>query len=250
MISAPCDMCGETVVGEDLDAYGRAAVVHVRAAHPDLPYGDMAVRNFFEGEARATGGTERLDAIGAVEIHPVTEDRIDDWLDFFDHHAMVGTPQNSSCYCLEPHEMSWTAPAPPPRHWRERRTEMVARLRAGTTFGYLAYVDGRPAGWVNASRRADYSLFRRGDEADAATVALSCFAVAPPYRGHGLAGRLLDRVVADAAGRGAEGVEAYPANPSAEIEPMGFRGPRPMYESAGFTEIKVRAFDTVVRRPV
>jgi hypothetical protein len=31
---------------------------------------------------------------------------------------------------------------------------------------------------------------------------------------------------------------------------MTFRGPRPLYESAGFTEIKVRTFDTVVRRPV
>jgi hypothetical protein len=29
---------------------------------------------------------------------------------------------------------------------------------------------------------------------------------------------------------------------------MGFRGQRPLYESAGFTEIKVWRFDTVVRR--
>jgi GNAT superfamily N-acetyltransferase len=250
MITRPCDMCGETVTGEDLDGFGRAGVVHVHAAHPDLPYGDLAVRNFFEGEARATGGTERLDTVGAVEIHPVTEDRIDDWLDFFDHHAMVGLPQNSACYCLEPHELSPKAPPAPFRHWRERRAIMIERLRAGTTFGYLAYVDGRPAGWVNASRRADCSLYRRGDEVDATTVAVSCFAVAPPYRGHGLARRLLDRVVADASGRGAGGVEAYPGNDSPPIEHLRFRGGRRMYESAGFTEIKVRTFDTVVRRPL
>jgi GNAT superfamily N-acetyltransferase len=250
MISGACDMCGETVSAADLDAYGRAGLGHVRAAHPDLPYGDVAVRNFFEGEARATGGTERLDTIGAAEIHPVTEDRIDDWLDYFDHHAMADVAQNSACYCLEPHELTPGVPSPPVRHWRERRAEMVGRLRAGSSFGYLAYVDARPVAWVNASRRSDCSLFRRGDDGDATTVAVACFAVAPPYRGHGLAGRLLDRVVADAAARGAAGVEAYPGNGSSAAVALRFRGAHWMYESAGFAEIKVRRFDTVVRRPV
>jgi GNAT superfamily N-acetyltransferase len=244
-------MCGQTVEGDDLEAYGWAGLAHFRAAHPDLPYPDDAVRSYVEGEARMTGGAERLDAIGAIEIHPVTADRIDDWLDFFDHHAMVGVPENSACYCLEPHELSPGVPPPPFRHWRERRAEMIERLGDGSTFGYLAYAEGRPAAWVNASRRADYTMFRRDDDDDATTVAVSCFAVAPPYRRHGLARALLDRVVADAAGRGADGIEAYPANGNAETpEPMNFRGSRPLYESAGFTEIKVRANDTVVRRPV
>jgi GNAT superfamily N-acetyltransferase len=251
MISHPCFVCGAAIEGETIEAYGDAGFAHARAAHPDevAPFPDMAVHNFFEGQARMTGGSDRLDEIGDVEIHPVTEDRIGDWLDFFDHHAMVDVPQNSACYCLEPHELSPRIEPGPMRHWRERREDALALVRGGTMFGYLAYVDGRPAAWVNASRRADTTLFRRGDDVDAQTAAVACFAVAPPYRRHGLARQLLARVVADAPGRGLDAVEAYP--PRAEV-PAGvnYRGGRAMYDAAGFTPVKERSYDTVVRYPV
>ena len=251
MISHPCFVCGTAIEGDDVEAYGAAGFAHVRAEHPDevSQFPDMAVSNYFEGEARMTGGAGRLGEIGEVEIHPVTEDRLDDWLDFFDHDAMVGVPQNSACYCLEPHELAPREPLPPMRHWRERRADALALLRSGAMFGYLAYVDGRPAGWVNASRRGDTTLFRRGDTVDAATAAVACFAVAAPYRGHGIAPRLLDRVVADAAARGLDAIEAYP--PAGEVPAeMNFRGSRAMFDRAGFTEVKVRSRDVVVRRPV
>ncbi len=88
-----------------------------------------------------TGGAERLEAIGAVEIEPVTPDRIDDFLKFMDYDAMVGVPQNSACCCLEPHELK---PGDVPismTHWTERRATMAALLRDGKAFGYLAYVE-------------------------------------------------------------------------------------------------------------
>jgi GNAT superfamily N-acetyltransferase len=248
MISHPCVVCGAPLEGEDLEAYGEAGLAHTRAAHPELPYGDMAVRNTFEGAARMTGGADRLDQIGEVELHPVSEDRIDDWLAFFDFDATVTTPHNAACYCLEPHELAPHQPQPEPRHWRERRKQMVDLLRRGIAFGYLAYVDGRPAGWVNASRRADCSLYRRGDEVDETTVSVACITIAPPYQGHGLARLLLDRVIADAAARGATAVEAYP--PNADVPAgMNYRGGRGVYDDAGFTEVKVRTYDTVVRLP-
>ena len=249
MISRPCFACGTVIEGDDLSSYGWAGLAHVRAEHPDLPYPDMAVRNYLEGEARMTGGAERLEAIGDVEVHPVTEDRIDDWLTFFDFDAMVDVPQNSGCYCLEPHELVPGEPLPEFGHWRERRETMIGLLRGGRAFGYLAYVDGRPAGWVNASMRADYTLFRGNDDADDRVVGLACFAVAPPYRRHHIAQRLLDRVLADAPGRGATAVEAYPFNDTKE-RVSGFRGDRAMYDAAGFVEVKVRDQDTVVRRQI
>lgn len=213
----------------------------------------MAVRNYFESEARMTGGTERLDAIGVVEIHPVAPDRIEDFLVFMDYDAMAGVPQEGSCYCLEPLELTPGEPPPPMAHWTERREQMAQLLRDGIAYGYLAYVDGRPAGWVNASKRGDCAMFRRGDTDDVATVSVPCFAIAPPYRGHKLAQLLLDRVVADAAQRGAQFVEAYPLNdPERQRGPstLNFRGSTRMYDAAGFDTVKRRTHDTVVRREV
>src|SRR5262249_26379124 len=84
---------------------------------------------------------------------------------------------------------------------------MIERLRGGTTYGYLAYVGDRVAGWVNASLRAEYGLFRKVDvdgPTPSSVIGVSCFVIAPPFRRHGVAAALLDRVVADAATRGAD----------------------------------------------
>jgi GNAT superfamily N-acetyltransferase len=92
---------------------------------------------------------------------------------------------------------------------------MIERLGTGGTYGYLAYVDGTPAGWVNASPRPDYGLYQLvdPDEPDpTAVIGVSCFIIAPPYRRHGIAATLLDGVIADAADRGARWIEGYPYN--------------------------------------
>jgi GNAT superfamily N-acetyltransferase len=251
VITHPCDACGAAIEADDIDGYGDAFLVHVRAAHADWPYPDQAVRNVGAGVIRLEGApTERLDTIGSVQVHPVTEDRIDDFLDLFDHKVFAGFPQWSACYCLEPHEVQPDGSNPGVRPWRERRAAMADRLRSGATTGYLAYVDGAVAGWVNASRRAEYSLFRRGDEDDDRTIGVACFAIAPPYRGHGIAKALLDRVVADAAGRDATWLEAYPFHAGREGDNPDFRGPRSMYDERGFTEVMVRQRDTMVRRRI
>jgi GNAT superfamily N-acetyltransferase len=248
VIDQACDLCGTELSAVDLPAYADAFLAHVRAEHGDLPFPDAAVRNYAEGLVRMTGPSERLDEIGTVEVHHVTEDRIDDFLDLFDHRVAVGTPQNAGCYCLEPHHVAPDQPLPAFGHWSERRAEMIDRLRAGTTHAYLAYVDGVAAGWLNASMRAEYALFRQGDDLDSTTVGVSCFAIAPPYRGHGLARLLLERAIADASARNATAVEAYPLRDGVGFS--GFRGPRALYENTGFAEVTVRSRDTVVRRAV
>ena len=251
MISNPCFACGAAIEGDDLTEYGLVGLAHVRAEHADtVPYPDMAVRNYFEGEARMTGSADRLDEIGEVEVHAVTEDRIDDWLALFDFDMSVGTPQNSGCYCLEPHEVVPGEPLPEFGHWTERRAAMVERLRDGSTVGYLAYVDGRPAGWVNASMRGDYAMFRRGDEHDRRhhrrRLLRDRTAVSRARHCSTAARRVL---VADASERGATAVEAYPINADLAAG-SGLPRSRRMYAAAGFTDVAVRSRDTVVRRPV
>jgi GNAT superfamily N-acetyltransferase len=235
------------------DAIVEAFVAHGRKSHT-WSYAEDAIRNYArnyaEATERLTGATERLSEIADITVHPVTEARIDDWLRFFDHDAFAGNPDWASCYCLEPH-----VPATPEheRAWREARASVAERLRGGTTFGYLAYVDGRPAGWVNASRRSDYGLYRRVDPdgpEPTSVIGVSCFVIAPPFRRHGIASALLDRVIADAPARGAGWIEGYPLNRPEETDAGHFRGPRSMYDARGFKAIESRDRDTVVRLSV
>lgn len=246
--------CGQRIDGDDLEGLGDAFLAHVRADHPEWPFPDRAVRNYAEATQRLTGSSERLEAIGAVEVHPVTEDRLDDWTSFFDHDGFVGTPEWAACYCTEPHLLDPKGPPPAEegRHWRENRQLMQGLLRSGGAHGYLAYVDGRPAGWVNASKRSAYALFREGPGAavdDGDVVGLSCFVIAPPYRRHGLAGRLLDRVIEDAPARGVAWTEAYPFTGAVQaVGDKDFRGPRSLYDERGFEVVEERERYVVMRR--
>lgn len=245
-----CFECKATVSGGDDAQLADAFLSHARSQH-EWPFPDQAVRNYAEATQRLTGPSERLESIGDVDVHPVTEDRLDDWAAFFDHDAFVGKPEWAACYCLEPHVAQRDDDSRELQHWSANRQAMIERLRAGGAFGYLAYVNGRAAGWVNASKRSDYSLYRLEEGPAAADViGVSCFITSPPYRRHGLAAALLDRVVADAADRGAGWVEGYPFNADQPDDAGNFRGPRSLYDERGFEPVEVRERDTVMRRPV
>jgi GNAT superfamily N-acetyltransferase len=249
-----CFGCAALVDADGVDAVVDAFVVHGQESHT-WSYPEEAIRNYARNYAEAgerlTGGTERLSEIGDVTVHPVTEDRVADWLRFFDHDGFAGNRDWASCYCLEPHVPA--TPELPERPWRESRASVAERLCGGRTFGYLAYVDGRTAGWVNASLRSDYGLYRLvdpGGPEPRSVIGISCFVIAPPFRRHGIASALLDRVIADAAARGASWIEGYPHNAPEDGDAGHFRGPRSMYDAHGFAPIEVREHDTVVRLPV
>jgi GNAT superfamily N-acetyltransferase len=274
-VTKTCE-CGAEVGAEDASGFGAAFLDHVREAHEDWPYPDVAVRNYGEALLRLTGPAERLPVIGDIEIAPVTEDRLADWTRFFDHDGFVGRPEWAACYCSEPHLLSRISGSPAAaaadlvagdvvagtgdggltpaeqdgRTWQDNRSTMQERLRGGRSFGYLAYVDGRPAGWVNASKRGEYALYRLLDGEDDDVVGVSCFVIAPPYRRHGLAGHLLDRVLDDAPGRGARWVEAYPFVAARAGGDADFRGPRSLYDERGFEAVEERERYTVVRKAV
>lgn len=238
--------CGAQIEAETIDSFENVFLQHVRGAHPDWRYPDVAVRNVGAAMARLTGSAERLPQIGDVEVHQVTSERIADWLDFFDCDVFAGRPVYASCYCLENHLRDNRAITP----WRERRAAMVALFDAGVAFGYLAYVGGKPAGWVNAAMRNHQSIHRSADAdpPDHLVVSVACCNIAPPYRRYGLATTLLDRVITDAPGRDARWIEAYPLNAPGNAEVGSFRGPRSLYEARGFDVVRVRQRDTVVRR--
>ncbi len=246
-----CFECTEIVDADNLEQLGDRFLGHARTNH-EWPYPDQAIRNYAEATQRLTGPSQRLDEIGEVDVHPVTEERIADWLAFFDHDAFVGKPEWAACYCLEPFiDRPGEPPLDEALEWGQRRERMIGLLRDGTAFGYLAYVDGRPAGWVNASSRAAYRKYEDVDPQGpnpGSIAGISCFVVAPPYRNHGLARALMERVLADAAERGVDWVEGYPFNDNPQHDGDGFRGPRRLYDSCGFEPVEIRDRDTVVRR--
>ena len=246
-----CFGCDAVIEADDSDAAVEAFVAHGQGSH-SWSYPGEAIRNYArnyaEATERLTGTTERVSEIAGITVHPVTKDRIDDWLRFFDHDGFAGNPDWASCYCLEPHVPA--TPEQPERAWRETRATVAERLQGGRTFGYLAYVDRRPAGWVNASLRSDYGLYRHVDPdgpEPTSVIGVSCFIVAPPFRRHGIASALLDRVIADASARAAVWIEGYPLNKPDNSDAGHFRGPRSMYDARGFEPIKERERDTVVR---
>src|SRR5262245_686910 len=238
----------------DSDALADVFLSHGREKHT-WSYPEESIRNYAvnygEATERLTGGTERLSEIAEVTVLPVTTDRVDDWLRFFDHDGFADNPDWAACYCLEPHVPA--TPEQPERAWRDTRETVAGRLRGGTTFGYLAYADGPPVGWVNASLRSNYGLFRLVDPdgpEPRSVIGVSCFVIAPPYRRHGVAAALLDRVIADASARGATWIEAYPHNEPEGSDAGHFRGPRSLYAARGFQPIEVRERYTVMRRRV
>lgn len=249
-----CFDCDQMIEAESLDVLASTFVTHGREQH-SWKYPEVAIRNYARNYAEAverlTGGTVRKDEIGEIAISPVTVDSIDDWLQFFDHDAFAGNPDWAECYCLEPH-MPPTADNPE-RPWRENRSIMIERLSKGETYGYLAYVDGKPVGWVNASLRSDYARLRQVDPdgpEPSSIIGISCFVVAPPYRRHGVASALLDYVIEDAATRGALWIEGYPRNQPDISDAAHFRGTQSMYAKRGFQPVVVRERDTVMRLQV
>ena len=133
MMKVKCFGCDALIEADAADAVADAFVAHAQQSHtwsyPEEAIRDYA-RNYVEATERLTGGTERLPEIGGITIHPVTRDRIDDWLNFFDHDAFAGNPDWASCYCLEPHVPA--TPEQPERVWRETRATVAERLRSST----------------------------------------------------------------------------------------------------------------------
>ena len=153
-MQAVCFECDVVIEAADSLAVADRFVEHAAQSH-EWSYPEESLRNYArncaEAPGRLTGATERLAEIGAITIYPVSEDRIDDWLHFFDHDGFAGHPDWASCYCRDPHD-----PGTPDeeRLWSANRRMMVERLHTGGSFGYLAYVDGRVAGWVTRADQA------------------------------------------------------------------------------------------------
>lgn len=192
----------------------------------------------------------RLPAIGQIEIYDVTPDRLADYEAFFDHDAFRDYPAWQSCYCMETHrtqsDEEWAA-----RTADENRRDMSAMISAGKVTGLLAYADGKPVGWCNYGETTGLNGVMRkfglspADHEGVGSVA--CFVIAAPYRGHGVASRLLDSAIERLRQRGIRQVEAYPRR-SEDSAHSNYRGPLSMFLRAGFEPFRETQRNLIVRK--
>ena len=224
--------CGAKIEGDDLGAIVEPVRVHMGEVH-NFELTSANVRDYLEAEERLSPVRPRLGEIGSVEIHPATEQRLDDTLRFFDYEGFAGKPEWAACYCVAHHVGDGG-----PEWCRDRNRAMLAdRIKKGTTTGLLAYADGNVAAWCNASPRSQFVHYANRDELpDDKVGSIVCFVVAPPFRRHGLAQKLLLAALGSFADRGFTHAEAYP-NKHARDDASAYHGPFSMYMEAGFAEV-------------
>jgi GNAT superfamily N-acetyltransferase len=249
MLRVGC-VCGRTVNGEDRAAVVRAMRRHVDEQHADLGLTDQKIEDYVDAALRMGTPRPRVEAIERLEIHPLTPERQADFLRYFDYEAFADNPAWADCYCqffYSPSDEAWGRQSA-----AENRAGACARIGRREMTGYLAYVDGEPAGWVNAGPRTLYPRLEMEEEArveDRDRVgAIVCFVIAPPYRRHGLARRLLEAAVAGFRAQGLAVAEAYPLRDASRNDDAGaFHGPPSLYEAAGFRLERELKRQTVVR---
>ena len=192
----------------------------------------------------------RLPEIGAIEVHDVTRERIAEYQSFFDDYAFRDYPAWQSCYCMETHrtqsDEEWAT-----RTAADNRRDMTGMIDRGEVTALLAYVDGKPVGWCNygETTRLAGVIRRFGLKAaeQEGVGSVACFVIAAPYRGHGVASRLLDAAVGRLRERGLKAVEAYPSRDEDSAQ-GNYRGPLSMYLRAGFEVFRETERHAFVRK--
>ena len=188
---------------------------------------------------------------------PLTLDLNKAYLEFFDNRAFSDNNPMGPCYCnaaiMSSEELDKMVNEFGDDCKGTLRRYAVEQLAEGKIFGYLAFDDDIPIGWCNAGDMKRYPVSRHQAIPDFAresasdnTLSIICFAIAPEYRGKGVATALLERVVSDAISQGFAVAEGY-VNTKCAGEYWDYTGPTRLYEKLGFVEAK-REGNTIVMK--
>jgi GNAT superfamily N-acetyltransferase len=174
-----------------------------------------------------------------ITIQKLSPQYLNDYLAYFDHEAFTDNPRWASCYCFfhqaPHHEKAWQE-----RDAAENRAGATDLIQRGELRGYLAYLDGKAVGWVNANARGKFTTFDPPEIPEGETLAMIvCFNVAPPYRGMGIARKLLDAALDGLKRDGMEKVLVFTRTDESDAA-ANHHGPMKMYLDAGFVKIQER----------
>ncbi len=156
-----------------------------------------------------------------------------------DFYRLHGQTSDAGCFCT-----AWWVPTW--EEWADRtpaqnRALREALLERGEYDGYLLYADGAPVGWCQVGPRDRLAKLVRqfGLAPDPATWAITCFLIAPGFRGQGLARALLEAVLADLRRRGdVRRAEAFPRRGAGGDVLALWNGPEALFRAAGFSVVK------------
>lgn len=183
-----------------------------------------------------------------LECHELTQDRLEDYLGFFDNRAFTDNPRWAGCYCYfplhDPHETDWQK-----RTGTENRTAICDAVAGNRAQGYLAYHEGEVVGWCSAGPWSQYPMLREYPEENTDTLGvIFCFVIAPELRGQGVATALLAAACAGLRRQGMTQVQAKPVK-GAQSAAANHTGPLSLYLSAGFRIVReTEDGDVYVRR--
>jgi GNAT superfamily N-acetyltransferase len=186
-----------------------------------------------------------------VSVRPATADHWSDLVEVFGRRG----DDPGWCWC----QLFLRAPTERQSVPADNRAALHAEItRAAIPPGLIAYVDDHPAGCTRLGPRLGFpgvnsnkSLARVLEGDGTRTWWVTCFAVARPYRGTGVASALLQAAVEFARDQGAAAVEGHP------VDVAGLRadrvaasalytGTKALFVAAGFVEV-ARTYPT---RPV
>jgi GNAT superfamily N-acetyltransferase len=171
----------------------------------------------------------------AFAVHPVTPDRVDDFV-------AVANPNRraSHCWCLS-HRL--VAREVDELGHGSREAAFRALCDRENPPGVIGYDDGEPVAWCSIGPRAENTRLSRSRLIrpldDLAVWSIICVVVRGGRRRRGYTTPLIEGAVGYAASRGAPAVESYPVDPSSgRIDlTMAFVGMRGMFEKAGFAVV-------------
>jgi len=191
-------------------------------------------------------------------IKPLTPGLNAAYLDFFDNRAFSDGNPMGPCYCnaaiMSSEDIDQMVSEFGDDCKGTLRRYAVKQLDEGKIFGYLAFYGDVPVGWCNAGDMKRYPVSRHQAIPDFArnnacenTLSVICFAVAPEYRGKGVATALLAHVISDAISQGFTAVEGY-VNTEHAGKYWDHTGPARLYEKFGFVETARQGERVVMRK--
>lgn len=174
-----------------------------------------------------------------VQVHPLTAERWDDFESLFGTRGACG-----GCWCMWWRLSQTTFNS---QRGEGNRLMMHAMVDSGIVPGLLAYVAGKPAGWISLGPRLEFPRLARSrilQPVDEQPVwSIVCFFVGKSYRRQGLGVELLKASQVYAADLGARILEGYPkdSEPGQLPDPFVFTGRTTTFSKAGFVEVARRS---------